>query len=279
MKEINKLPEIIQYYGYSIQEVLRIESTHTFYKHMLYCEIDDPTYIYDVLDEKINQCLNNICYEMKILLFMIRNEKKLYENDIDLILDIFEENYEKRYEYLGELCESLNAAIMNHTDEHFYLPNTEIELMNDKEYEKMLSYVKGYNEEELINFLIDEEIIKPEEYDEIRSKCQIIKGDARKHISLFGTYEKAIVVPEITDELSMCINIHEIVNSVLLKMDNIDEEVLESEDIAKFYELLFQNINSFSKENVKPSTRALKLLADYHNEPFKVQVRKISEIK
>ena len=151
--------------------------------------------------------------------------------------------------------------------------------MNDKEYGKMLSYVKGYNEDELANFLIDEEIIKPEEYEEIRSKCHIIKGDARKNISLFGTYEKAIVVPEITDELSMCINIHEIVNSVLLKMDNIDEEILQSEDIAKFYELVFQNINSFSKENVKPSTRALKLLEDYHHEPFKVQVRKISKIK
>ena len=79
--------------------------------------------------------------------------------------------------------------------------------------------------------------------------------------------------------LSMCINIHEIVNYVLLRMKGIDDEIIRSEDLASFYELLFQKSNSFSREKLRTTKRAIKLLNDYNDEPFEDQIRKISKIK
>ena len=279
MKQINKKPEILRFYMYSIQEVMRVELKCMFYKHMIYCNIYESTDLLDTIDEEINHYMQNICYEMRALLFMLRNENKLVESDIDLTLDTMDENFEERFEYLEELSNSLDMALTMRSEKNFMLPNKSLPFMDEKDYNAMLSKIKGYNEDELECFLVEEKIIEPYEYDEIRKRCKILKGNLKKYMSLFGTYDNAIVVPEIKDELSMCINIHEIVNYVLLRMNGIDNEIIESEDLATFYELLYQKINLFSKEKLRSTKRALKLLNDYNDEPFEEQIRKVSRIK
>ena len=279
MKQINKLPEILRFYAYSIQEVMRVEFEYMFYKHMIYCNIYETNEIFEILDEEINNYIQNVCYEMRALLFMLINERKLVASDIDIMLDTYDENFNDRFEYLEELANIMDMTITMKSEKCFTTPSTCLPILDEKYYARMLSQIKGYNEDELECFLVEEKIIEPDEYDFIRDKCMIIKGNLKKHMSLFGTYDNAIVVPEIKDELSMCINIHEIVNYVLLRMKGIDEEIIKSEDLATFYELLFQKINSFSREKLRTTKRAIKLLNDYNDEPFKVQVRKISKIK
>ena len=279
MKQINKLPEILKFYMYSIQEIMKVELKYMFYKHMIYCNIYETKEIFETLDEEINNYLQNVCYEIRVLIFMLVNERKLIASDIDMMLDAFDENFKERFEYLEELSDIIYMTITMRTEKNFCAVSTKLPVLGEKDYNRMVSQIKGYNEDELECFLVEEKIIEPDEYDSIRDRCMIIKGSIRKHMPLFGTYDNAIVVPEIKDELSMCINIHEIVNYVLLRMNDIDDEIIKSEDLSKFYELLFQKQNSFSKENIKPSKRALKLLNDYNGGPFEEQIRKISRIK
>ena len=279
MKQINKIPEILEYYMYEIQEVIKVEFKCMFYKHMIYCNIYESTDLLDTIDEEINHYMQNICYEMRALLFMLRNENKLVESDIDLTLDTMDENYEERFEYLEELTNSLDMVLTMRSEKNFMPPSKGLPYMDEKKYNTMLAKIRGYNEDELECFLVEEKIIEPYEYDDIRNRCMILEGNIKNHMSLYGTYENAIVVPEIKDELSMCINIHEIVNYVLLRMGGIDDEILESEDLATFYELLFQKLNLFSREKLRTTKRALKLLNDYNNEPFEEQIRKIKRIK
>jgi len=100
-------------------------------------------------------------------------------------------------------------------------------------------------------------------------------GDAE----LFGVYENGrVVLPKITDDLTVLIAIHELVHMALLRKENINELIKYGEDLPIFYELLFQHDNGFIDSKVHTTPSALILLNDYHNEVFDEQIKKLERV-
>jgi hypothetical protein len=219
---------------------------------------------------------------MEVLKFIFKNERNLYVSDIYGFLDEIDNNFEARYYFYEELYENLMTAFDMNLDYKFYIPRKRYKELTDEDVKKYISYVKGFNENRVKNFLAEEEVINFEKFNEVISNAKIIKGNVKDNIELYGIYSNKVVLPKIDEQLSTLINIHEFTHYSLIDNQEkflIDDWIVNGEDIPIFYELLFKENNSFIDIDIHTTNKALELLKAYNNEPFEEQIKKLKRIK
>ena len=281
MKEFYIYKEIIKYYFLSYKEIY--ESLFVMYVNCFKIKNKFKNIeMENKLKNSIQSYLNNVYKELEILDFILKNEKKLYASDIYHILDEIDKNFEERFKFYEDLHENLQTAFDMELDYKFYIPRKRYKDLTKKDIDNYKSYVMGFNETRVKEFLEDEGVISEDEFDEVYKSAQKLGGNVNKNLELFGIYSKKIVLPVIKDPLSTLINIHEITHFALIENKeklSLDDSIANCEDIPIFYELLFKKYNDFINVNIHTTPLALELLESYDDEPFEEQINKLKKIK
>lgn len=277
MFEIYK--DILEQYKYTLGDYIYILKTYLVNNIDGKLIFKDNEKINNLLKEEVTNYLNSCKNECKIYNFLLKNERRLYEDDIYGLLNILIDEFKEKNRYIEELFDNFDTALSMNLDYKFYAPRNKPNYIKDYDIEKYKSYAKGYNIERIYDFLEEYEVCDQNFID--KSDIKTINVDAKENIDIFGVYQNnKIIIPIIKDELSTLITIHELIHLILLKNKEIikDEKIIHGEDIPIFYELLFQETNYFSEEKIHTTEIANELLKTYNGEPLEKQIEKVKKM-
>lgn len=281
MKQINAKPEIIRQYLLSYQEIAMVKFTHWNYNQKIDKVFDNNENMKKLLQTELGNYLQNVKIEMQVLKFVLKNEKKLYLTDIYSLLDIFDKNYEARFEYLQELINNLQTALDMEYSYRFYSPRKNIKYLDEKDYEDYINYVKGFNINRVKEFLVSEEIYEESDLEETLKKIKFLNVSPKDNLDFFGLFENGLVIPKVNDDFSCIVAIHELVHQALVnnKEELQDDEIVFGEELPRFYEGVFIKQNDYVNLEIKMNNNVLEMLNDYKEENFKEQINKLKKLK
>lgn len=270
--------------------VLEVGTDATFEYIMLYFKnlisINDKQ-MSSILKKELQDYLQNLKNEIKICNYVLKHLTKINTNDMFYTLELLDEKYEIKYQYINDIFESFSTALSLESKDRFHLPRKRYNDLTEIEVNLYKEYLKGFNIENLKDFMIGEEkIYTTELFEETQKSSKIYDVDVQEFIDIFSILikenDKGILItmpilPKVKDEKSFLINIHELTHNALLVRDDIDknDDLVYKEDLAIFYELLYKSRNSFAKTNLHTSEISQRLLAEYKNEPFLEQIEKV----
>ena len=281
MKQINAKPEIIRQYLLSYQEIAIVKFTHWNYNQKIDKVFDNNENMKKLLQTELENYLQNVKIEMQVLKFVFKNEKKLYLTDIYSLLDIFDKNYEVRFEYLQELINNLQTALDMEYSYRFYSPRKNIKYLDEKDYEDYINYVKGFNINRVKEFLVSEEIYEKSDLEETLKKIKFLNVSPKDNLDFFGLFENGLVIPKVNDDFSCIVAIHELVHQALVnnKEELQDDEIVFGEELPRFYEGVFIKQNDYVNLEIKMNNNVLEMLKDYKEENFEEQINKLKKLK
>ena len=221
--------------------------------------------------------LNSYQTYKKVLNFMILNKNKITYDNASYILDLLDEQYEELLTSLFYILQDYNIASNMHMDYKFN-PNKDLSLDN---YNKYINYIKGFNIDNISNFLIDNDVYTPELFDSVYNDFKVIDCSYDDYYVYSGVNSEGnVMVPKVKDELSTLINIHELVHKRLLLCEKeIDNNLITNSEILPiFYEKLFKMNNKFCKLDIHNLEIVNMLINDYQNETFGEQIWKLKKI-
>lgn len=273
--------EIIEEYKFFIEDYFEILSTYYLLSLQSKMVFKDNNKMREILKNEVMEYINGYKKELKIYKFLLKNEKKLYINDIYRVLNDLTCKYEEKRSYTEEVFENFETAIGTELAYKFYLPRNKPKYTTDEDIEKYKIYAMGYNIERVKDFLVEETVYEENILNNEMKKVKEMDVDINSNIDMFGVFENGkILTPKIKDELSTLVSIHELVhNSLILNKDKINNnDIVYGDDLPIFYELLFQSTNDFSKIEIHKTDIALKLLESYEEEPFNIQIEKVKKL-
>ena len=232
------------------------------------------------LQNEFNKYIKSYNIYKKILNYILFNNNKIKYDNAIYIIDLLNERFEEIIAYIFNLFEDFNVASNMKLDYKFSINNNN-KFLDDNDYYHYINYIKGFNVDNISNFLINNNIYTPITFDEVYNKVKIIDCSKEDYAIYAGiNNNEDIMIPIIKDELSALINIHELVHkALLLKKNSInDNQIIDGETIPIFYEMLFQKQNKFCKEKLHQNSLACKLLNIYKNEPFDEQIIKLKRL-
>lgn len=280
MEQFNTKPDIINQYFLLKFEIITVKLTYSNYKRKVRNVFGNNEKILNTLEKEMDEYLEDLHNEVKILKFMYENEKKLYTSNIYKIINGFSEKYKERYFYLESLYGNLQTALDMEYEYRFYVPRNKPKYLIEDDIKKYITYLKVFNFDIVKEFLVDEEIYNEQDLEQVLRKVKILNVEAKENIDMFGIYDNVIIVPVVKDSISTLINVHELVHEALLnKKDELDDEIVLGEDLPKFYELLFKSRNTYINEECNENKTALELFEDYNEENFEEQISKLIRIK
>lgn len=281
MKQINAKPEIIRQYLLSYQEIAMVKFTHWNYNQKIDKVFDNNENMKKLLQTELENYLQNVKIEMQVLKFVLKNEKKLYLTDIYSLFDIFDKNYEERFEYLQELINNLQTALDMEYSYRFYSPRKNTKYLDAKDYENYINYVKGFNINRVKEFLVSEEIYEESDLEETLKKIKFLNVNPKDNLDFFGLFANGLVIPKINDDFSCIVAIHELVHQALVnnKEELQDDEIAFGEELPRFYEGVFIKQNDFVNLEIKMNNNVLEMLKDYKEENFEEQINKLKKLK
>lgn len=281
MKQINAKPEIIRQYLLSYQEIAMVKFTHWNYNQKIDKVFDNNENMKKLLQTELENYLQNVKIEMQVLKFVFKNEKKLYLTDIYSLLDIFDKNYEVRFEYLQELINNLQTALDMEYSYRFYSPRKNIKYLDEKDYEDYINYVKGFNINRVKEFLVSEEIYEKSDLEETLKKIKFLNVSPKDNLDFFGLFENGLVIPKVNDDFSCIVAIHELVHQALVnnKEELQDDEIVFGEELPRFYEGVFIKQNDYVNLEIKMNNNVLEMLKGYKEENFEEQINKLKKLK
>lgn len=281
MKQINAKPEIIRQYLLSYQEIAMVKFTHWNYNQKIDKVFDNNKNMKKLLQTELENYLQNVKIEMQVLKFVFKNEKKLYLTDIYSLLDIFDKNYEVRFEYLQELINNLQTALDMEYSYRFYSPRKNIKYLDEKDYEDYINYVKGFNINRVKEFLVSEEIYEESDLEDTLKKIKLLNVSPKDNLDFFGLFENGLVIPKVNDDFSCIVAIHELVHQALVnnKEKLQDDEIVFGEELPRFYEGVFIKQNDYVNLEIKMNNNVLEMLKDYKEENFEEQINKLKKLK
>lgn len=281
MKQVSAKSEIIRQYLLSYQEIAIIKFTLWNYNKKIDKVFSGNEEVKKILKNELENYINNVKIELKVLSFLLSNERKLYLTDIYNLLDIFDKNYEERFTYLQELIANLQTALDMEYIYKFYLPRNKPKYLNEQDYEGYITYAKGFNLKRIKEFLVAEEIYDENTLDEVLKNAKILDINVKENIDMFGIFDKGLIIPLVKDDLSSLIAIHELVHQALVsnKEKLNDDEISLGEELPIFYEDVFKKQNGYVNEPIREDGIILEMLEDYKEEGFEEQVNKLKKLK
>lgn len=279
--KVNTYKDILEEYVYFIEDMITIGITYWLLNYQSKIVFEDNDSLREIFRNEIKKYVSSYLKEIKIYNFLLKNERKLYAEDIYRILDDFVDEYEIKCNYLEEIFTSLETAIGMELEHRFYIPSKKPKYLTDEDIIRYKKIAVGYSYERIIEFLLEEEIYELDTIDEQKREIKQIDVDPLENMELFGLFDNGhVLIPKVKDELSTLIGIHELVHkSLVLNKELIgNDSIVYGEDLPIFYELLFQNANAFSKEKIHTTDIALELLRTYKEEPFMEQVEKAKKL-
>lgn len=270
---------IVYYLGQKV-EIHKVEKELEIYKKKIR-NVFGENDIIKILEIEIKNYLYNAVIEKKIIESVIKNFKFIYSFDMYSGIEILEKNYKERYLYLERLLSQLDLALAMELDYKFYAPVKKLKTYSLEDIESILNYFRGFNENNVINFLLKEEIFEDEK-ELLSPQRDVLKLDLEGETStdFYGIFDNKVVIPVVKDEKTALIAVHELVHyALLLKEKEINnEEIVNSEDLPVFYEILYQDSNKFTFNEIHTTDNALALFSDYKKELFDVQIKKLEKL-
>ena len=224
-----------------------------------------------VLKKEYIDYLRNLYSEIDIYNYAFKILKEIYIDDMILVFDKLDEQFSKRSNYIDSVMENHSIAVSIGNLDRLYLPikhHFDLDLNKIDIYRNQLC---GFNDHSLKNFMIFEGIYSDEL---IKKEIKKLRSDNNKKFgNILGNECLDLYLPEVTDDISMMNNIHNLIINVLLieYKDNIHY----GNDLALFYQLLYKSNNPFVKSNLKTSNISQILLKEYKEEPFLEQIEKV----
>ncbi len=272
--------EVLKYYYYSYKEIYSVLANKYWYGMKAKKKFNN-TLLNDSFKKEIEVYLENTYREMTVLDFIFKNGYKLNCQDVYNFLDKIDDGFEKKYQYFEYLIDNIETAIDMNLEYKFYIPRKNYKDLSDEDMNNYISYVKGFNNDNVNSFLINEQVLDNSLLDLILKKTKWLDTDSYNNSDIFGVFGEnfdKILLPIIKDQSSTLINIHELTHAALLNQDN-REDIIYGEDLPIFYELLFKENNKFVTQNIHTTEESLELLSTYNNEPFEEQIKKLELIK
>lgn len=281
MTSYNTKPEIIDLYLGTFFDMISLKWCFWNYRRKIENTFKDSEGIITTLQNEVDKYLQNCKIELRVLKFMLKNEKKLYLNDIYDVLEMFDKNYEERYMFMQELIDNLQIALDLEFIYRFYMPKNKPKVLSEVDYGRYISYVKGFNINRVKNFLIDEGVYDEDTFDDALKHTKFLKVDAKDNLDMFGLFDKGLLIADVKDELSTLVAIHVFIHQALLnkRKDIADDDVSLGEEMSKFYEGLFKQESYFVDIELCFSDSVLEMLKDYKDEKFDDQIKKLKSIK
>jgi len=286
---LNKCKDLFNQYLYLSESTIDALKEY-FYLYFLNMQTIKNNEINIKLKNETKEYLNNLKFELYICNFILKNIKNIDINDLEFVFEILDKEFIKKYEYINSFYENVETAINMNEIRRACLPSTKYNSLTASDVILHKQYLKGFNLDNLKTFMTREKIYIDNEFDETISKSKIFNVNSEEFIDFFAllikkdTSDKLItlpILPKIKDDQSFLINIHELTHNALIINKEVinDEEIIDSEDLSIFYELLYKSRNNFVKTNLHMTYLSYKLLNDYHNEPFLEQIEKIKFYK
>lgn len=286
---LNKCKDLFNQYLYLSESTIDALKEY-FYLYFLNIQTIKNNEINIKLKNETKEYLNNLKFELYICNFILKNIKNININDLEFVFEILDKEFIKKYEYINSFYENLETAINMNEIRRASLPSTKYNSLAASDIILHKQYLKGFNLDNLKTFMTQEKIYLDNEFDETISKSKIFNVNSEEFIDFFALLikkdksDKLItlpILPKIKDDQSFLINIHELTHNALIINKEVinDEEIIDSEDLSIFYELLYKSRNNFVKTNLHITYLSNKLLNDYHNEPFLEQIEKIKFYK
>ncbi len=281
MSSYNTKPEIIDLYLGTLFDMISLKWCFWNYRRKIENTFKDSEGIITTLQNEVDKYLQNCKVELRVLKFMLKNEKKLYLNDIYDVLEMFDKNYEERYMFMQELIDNLQVALDLEFIYRFYMPKNKPKVLSEDDYGRYISYVKGFSINRVKNFLIDEGVYDEDTFDDALKHTKFLKVDAKDNLEMFGLFDKGLLIANVNDELSTLVAIHVFIHQALLnkRKDIADDDVSLGEEMSKFYEGLFKQESYFVDVELCFSDSVLEMLKDYKDEKFDDQIKKLKNIK
>lgn len=227
-----------------------------------------------------NKYLQSYKVYKNIINYIGYNKKLINYDNAAYILDLLDERYEEIIIYTFNMLQEFDDAWSMKQDYKFNPKDNNI-FLNNNDLKKYKNYIKGFNIDNVANFLINNDMYTPLSFEDTYNNIKIINCSLDDYIIYSGINDNGeVIVPKINDELSTLINIHELTHKALILNQDIinNNTIVNSEILPIFYELLFKKENKFCKQIIHENEIAIKLLNDYHNEPFNEQIHKLKRI-
>ena len=212
-----------------------------------------------------------------IINFILLHRGKINYDDAVGALDMLNEKFEEIIPCLYNLLDDYRFAYQLRKDFKF---NPSIKL-SDIDFNDIFNYVKGFNIDNISNFLVLNNVYSSDMFDNIYDNVKVINCDKEDYYVFSGINDDGdVMVPYIKDEESTLINIHELVHkSLLLNKDSIDNNyIVYSEVLPIFYEMLYKKDNKFCKSKIHDNELANKLYKDNKGEPLDIQINKLKKM-
>jgi hypothetical protein len=143
----------------------------------------------------------------------------------------------------------------------------------------MLRLAKGYDIACVEDFLVKNSVFTNECLDKEYDVGHIVSV-GKDELDKVGISDGVVHIPEVYNGGTALIAIHNLVNySLVMNRENINnEKIVNGEEMALFYELLYKSSNGFIKCNIPYNEYSKRLLQQYKQEPFMDQVKKLERI-
>lgn len=220
---------------------------------------DGKDEIYEKLNSQIELYRKGIKEEKNLLDYILKNQKRLYYDDIADTLEELAPIQKKRIDHIEYILEKASFALSERSKNHFRYYGREDWYLTVEGLEELKKKVQGFSDENLIRFLLEEKV-----YNDID-----LSGVRRSILS-----EKSISLPDIYNEESMMKNIGELLKYFIeqRKLEEINLSI--TNDIPIFYKQLYSERNDFITQKIEGTKLSNILFDEYKGEPFEEQLEK-----
>ncbi len=248
--------KLFEQYRQLLEEYIRISTRYNALKFKNHFSLNDIN-MNDTIKRAFTIYASTTEEELKLYNFILQNISKIKSDNLYYTLSLLNKNSTSKTAFIEKSLDDFSKALNQGGKEYFYISLQGVELLTSTKAREQQQCLKGFNLDSVKSFLVSEQVYTESSINE--------------------TLEQTKKYTKVIDEKSSLIAIKELVHNVrpTNPEPSSNSLVVSHEDLAIFYELLYQKQNPFSNLKIHRTKLSMKLLQEYKSEPFLEQVEKI----
>ncbi len=247
---------LFEQYRQLLEEYIRISARYNALKFKNHFSLNDLN-MNDTIKRAFTIYASTTEEELKLYNFILQNISKIKLDNLYHTLNLLNRDSASKTAYIEKALDDFSKALNQRGKGYFYISLQGVELLISTKAREQQQFLKGFNLDSVKSFLVSEQVYTESSINE--------------------TLEQTKKYTKVIDEKSSLIAIKELVHNVRPMNPEVSSNslVVLHEDLAIFYELLYQKQNPFSNLKIHRTKLSMKLLQEYKSEPFLEQVEKI----
>ncbi len=248
--------KLFEQYRQLLEEYIRISTRYNALKFKNHFSLNDIN-MNDTIKRAFTIYASTTEEELKLYNFILQNISKIKSDNLYYTLSLLNRDSASKTAFIEKALDDFSKALNQRGKEYFYISLQGVELLTSTKAREQQQFLKGFNLDSVKSFLVSEQVYTESSINE--------------------TLEQTKKYTKVIDEKSSLIAIKELVHNVrpTNPEPSSNSLVVSHEDLAIFYELLYQKQNPFSNLKIHRTKLSMKLLQEYKSEPFLEQVEKI----